>query len=183
MLKNKYKRINGRFVIINDTIPTKQKKIYKSFLEKKAIKQKRTYRILLEEKTYIYGLFSPILNKYFYVGQTKDPEKRFHRHKLNKDNNTNKKYHITLLKDKGLMFRMDILAEITTDLIKKWENAYIKHLRQLNHPLTNRENNIEVEANDIITNEYIETLIMLDDYDCVSEKTKQNINFLLNYNI
>lgn len=163
-LRNRYKRINGKFVINTSPI----------------IKQsKKTARMFSEEKVYIYGLFSPILNKYFYIGQTQYPEKRKRQHKLNQDDNTNKKYHIKLLKSKGLIFRMDILAEITKELANKWEQAYIKHLRRIGHPLTNREGYIEIESKDSTSDEYIDTLLLLDEDEPVSEKTKQDISFLL----
>lgn len=175
MLQNKYKRINGRFVIVSDKNESLINSIKRFPVKKKNIIQETVNK----EKVYIYGLFSPILNKYFYVGQTNDPEKRFYQHKLNKDNNIKKKYHINLLKKSKLSFKMDLFASIPVNLSIKWENAYIKHLKKLGHPLTNRESFLEIEADNILSEDDIDIIIALDD-DPVSEKTIRDINFLSN---
>lgn len=173
MLQNKYKRVNGKFVIIPDRKPAV------SVTRPKKVKKTKKEKSFSQENAYVYGLFSPILNKYFYVGQTKNPVKRQHQHQLIKDDNVNKKYHIRLLKSKKLSFRMDILAEISTTLINKWERGYINHIRKLGHPLTNREKTTLIEAKDVVTNEDIETLLMLDDEQTKPE-TIHHIKFLSN---
>lgn len=173
LLTNKYKRIGNRFVIIENECNIRFSKKNRS--SKRSTKQ-REYS---SEKVYIYGLFSPILNKYFYVGQTNNPDQRFHSHKLNKDDNIKKKYHIQTLKDNNMIFRLDVFAEISKTLSYKWEQGYIKHLRKLGHPLTNRENQIEIEGKDIVTNDYIETLLSLDD-EPLDYKSIEDVNFLIN---
>lgn len=170
MLQNKYKRVNGKFVVVPEENSVKCNP---------GKKRKDIREPFLEEKAYIYGLFSPILNKYFYVGQTTDPEKRAYQHKLNKEANVNKKYHISLLKKRKLCFRMDLLACVSIKLSDKWETAYIKYLRKMGHPLTNREESSEIEVKDTVSNEDIETYLLLDD-EPVDKETMKYINFLNN---
>jgi hypothetical protein len=126
--KDKYTHLNGKLITKNKfrTLKKKNENVPK-------------LKNWSKDFVYIYGLYSSMLNKYFYVGVSHNPRVRFYNHLLAKSNNSDKDTHIELLKSMGLKPKMILLAQVPIEDGLIWERAYIKHIKAIGYPLTNRD--------------------------------------------
>jgi len=89
----------------------------------------------------VYGLAydKSGLQKFFYVGVTKQPERRYYRHMSGSSGNMPKDDIIKALKDKGDKIEMVILRDgLTEKEAYKEEKYWIRRLWRENHKLANR---------------------------------------------
>jgi hypothetical protein len=129
---------------------------------------------------YIYGLYSPILNKYFYVGISQNPRVRYYQHLRYDSSNSDKNNHIERLKLKNLAPRLDILAQVPVEYGLKWEREYIRYIQSIGHPLVNKSKEFNSQDLFKISDEDIEILSVLNDEEDISISKIDHINFLQN---
>lgn len=89
--------------------------------------------------SYVYALFDPESGLVFYIGQSKDPNRRLAQHMTGENKTYNKKLAAKLesLTSKGLRPVILLLDEAPSPVILEIENHWIAHFRNLGVTLLN----------------------------------------------
>lgn len=91
----------------------------------------------MSDKVFIYGLEDPRVRKFFYVGSSSDPCKRFKEHLRAKC--TDVTPVVKELDDQGLFPILVILEEVAPHERRRREHDWMRFYKELNHSLVNRK--------------------------------------------
>jgi hypothetical protein len=128
--------------------------------------------------TFIYGLYyfeDKNTKKYFYVGQSREPQRRFKQHEYTSKKGHEDKYHkIRELQCDGLEWRWDILAEIPPEkFIRDCERFWVIQLTRQNHDLTNMRHGTAEERRTLTADVNDPEIRTLDDVRKVREERER----------